>query len=199
LRDLLIGFGLSCFIDSYIWITVWIPLQSLGILYYILRRYLPTVYIYGGDAIFDLWLSFIHLIYHVREICWWFYPIDLWCSRDLLLVWFIIFERFIVGLNYDVREILVPELVFEYPTISQHPLLHSVLHPPSIFTYGLYLRWGCDLWFVDHFYPFDLSCSRDLLIGLIHHVWEIYWLDWFIMFERFIVGLNYAVREIYWW
>ena len=46
------------------------------------------------------------------------------------------FERFVVGLDYDLREILVPELVFEYPTISQLP----VLHPPSIFTFGLYLR-----------------------------------------------------------
>ena len=63
-------------------------LQSLGILCYILRRYLPTVDIYGGDAI-------------LRSTAY-FYPFDLSCLRDSLLDWIIMFERFVVGLDYHV-------------------------------------------------------------------------------------------------
>jgi len=151
----------SCSRDSCTLISIWIPLQSLSILYYILRRYLPTVDIYGGDAILVLWLIFIRLIYHVREIYCWF---ELRCSRDLLLV------------NY----------YNTYPTISQHP----ILHPPSIFTYGWYLRRWC--------YP--LFCGWFLSVCFIMFERFIDWIDssclidlllvWIMMFERFIVGFD---------
>ena len=57
-------------------------------------------------------------------------------------------------------ERFILELVFEYHSISRQ----LVIHPPSIFTYGIYLRRGCDFLF-----------SR-LIISLV----------WLMMSERFV-------------
>ena len=48
----------------------YIPLQSLSILYYILRRYLPTVDIYGGGSSSSssiILLYFHHIVVHLRH------------------------------------------------------------------------------------------------------------------------------------
>jgi hypothetical protein len=104
--------------------------------------------------------DFIRLIYDVREICCWFDSSYLRDSCTWISIW--------IPYNLSASSIT-------------YCITSSVdIYLRSIFTVGmrsLIYGWVLSIWFImfERFIDWiDSSCLIDLLIGLIHHVWEIY-------------------------